>query len=77
MNKDNAIKCFRDQVMPTIKEEEKEHNNGNPNYQRREQFWLKFIEIAFNRGWINREKYERWTIPPFVNSRYDPQNTKN
>lgn len=65
MNKDMAIKCFRDQVMPTIKDEEKEKSEGYPNYERRKQYWNEFMKIAHGRGWINSEKFHRWTTPPF------------
>lgn len=77
MNKDTAVKCFRDQVLPTIKNEEKEKNEGKPWYERREQYWKEFMNIALQRGWITREKYERWTIPPFCNTRYSTNNQKN
>ena len=77
MNKDMAIKHFRNEVMPTIKQEEKENNGGKPNYERREQYWKKYLDIALDNGWINEEKYNRWTTPPFCNSQYDPQAMRN
>ena len=77
MNKDQCIKHFRNEVMPTIKEEENATNNGKPNYQRREQYWKKYLDIALSNGWIDEEKYNRWTVPPFLNSQYDTQALKN
>lgn len=77
MTKDQAIKHFRNEVMPTIKQEENEINDGKPNYERRERYWLEYLDVALKNGWINEEKWNRWTTPPFLNPQYDTQNAKN
>jgi len=76
MNKKEAIHKFRQEVMPTIKQEEQERRLSHPDYERREKYWNKFLEIMVDEGYLSQEKVDSWEIPPFCNSRYDPMKDK-
>jgi hypothetical protein len=64
MNKKDAVKKFRAEVMPTVRQEEQEKNGGEPNYPRRAQYWRKFLEIMHERGEI-RDFQMNWKEPDF------------
>jgi len=76
MNKKEAEQKFRQEVMPTIKQEEQERELSHPDYERRERFWNKFLEIMMDGGQVSQEKANSWEAPPFCNSKYDPRKEK-
>lgn len=71
MNKKAAEQKFRQEVMPTIKQEEQERGLQFPDRFRRKQYWDMFLEIMVKKGELEQEKADTWTTPMFCNPVYD------